>query len=50
MNVPWVFDFGWNDLPSMLFAVFLGLVLVLVVRQNAKDFVDLEAALAEQTD
>lgn len=49
MNVQWVFNFAWNDLPAMLFAVFLGIVLFLVVRQNAKDFVDLEVALAEQT-
>ena len=50
MNVPSLFEFSWHDLPSVLFAVILGVVLLLVVRQNTQDLLDLKATLAEQTD
>ncbi|EXI73450.1 MAG TPA: hypothetical protein PK440_05675 [Candidatus Accumulibacter phosphatis] len=39
---------GWQELPLLLFALALVLVFFLVIRQNSKDYLEIEAWLAEE--
>ncbi|QKS29642.1 MAG: hypothetical protein FAZ92_00430 [Accumulibacter sp.] len=39
---------GWHELPLLLFALALALVFFLVIRQNARDYREIEAWLAEE--
>lgn len=42
-------NFGWREVPVVLFVIALGLVLFLVIRQNEKDYLDLIGALDHES-
>jgi len=48
MNFELLTTFGWAEVPIALFAVLLGVVFFLVIRQNAKDYLDLVAGLESE--
>ncbi|WP_291991721.1 hypothetical protein [Candidatus Accumulibacter sp. ACC003] len=39
---------SWNELPILVFAVLLGLVFALVIRQNQRDYLELVGILADE--
>ncbi|MBK7677566.1 hypothetical protein [Accumulibacter sp.] len=39
---------SWQELPILIFALLLALVFFLVIRQNQKDLLEIEAWLAEE--
>jgi len=39
---------GWQELPLLIFLLALVLVFFLVIRQNGKDYLEIEAWLAEE--
>jgi hypothetical protein len=48
MNLQLLHSLSWQELPVLIFALLLALVFVLVIRQNQKDFLEIEAWLAEE--
>ncbi len=48
MNLELLATLGWQELPILLFALLLALVLVLVIRQNQKDFLEIVAWMNEE--
>jgi preprotein translocase subunit YajC len=48
MNLELLASLGWQEVPILIFAVLLGLVFFLVLRQNRKDYLDLKGTLASE--
>ncbi|MBL8396331.1 MAG: hypothetical protein JNK99_16560 [Candidatus Accumulibacter sp.] len=48
MNLELLQTLGWQELPIIFFALLLALVFFLVIRQNQKDFLEIETWLAEE--
>jgi preprotein translocase subunit YajC len=48
MNLQILSSLGWNEFPILIFALLLALVFFLVIRQNQKDFLEIEAWVAQE--
>lgn len=48
MKLELLASLGWQEVPILIFAVLLGLVFFLVLRQNQKDYLDLKGTLASE--
>lgn len=48
MNPPFLEGAGWQALPAVVFALLLGVVFFLIIRQNRKDLLELEGILASE--
>ena len=48
MKLELLASLGWQEVPILIFAVLLGLVFFLVLRQNQEDYLDLKGTLASE--
>ncbi|MBN8447922.1 MAG: hypothetical protein J0M13_02745 [Candidatus Accumulibacter sp.] len=48
MNTQLLASLSWQELPILIFALLLALVFFLVIRQNQKDFLEIEDWLAAE--
>ena len=48
MHLQLLENMSWQELPILIFALLLALVMFLVIRQNQKDFLEIAAWVSEE--